>query len=154
MEAACQVKEDIAKSFHEGDKVLMVHGGANKAGRFLEVAVFEEGGRKGGLWLLEGREGRAGGDLRTSCIVWWLLVRQVRSLYRPNLRWLWYLGVALRTALLRRFCNQSRELALRQRLAGTILDVRCYNRRLVSRGWDSLRVAWIRYKCRRLSRRG
>jgi hypothetical protein len=36
--------------------VLMVHGGDNKAGRFLEVAVFAEGGRKGELWLLEGRD--------------------------------------------------------------------------------------------------
>jgi hypothetical protein len=31
VEEACQVKEDIAKSFREGDKALMVHGGANKA---------------------------------------------------------------------------------------------------------------------------
>jgi hypothetical protein len=44
--AACQVKKDIAKSFREGDKALMVHGGANKVERFLEVAVFVEGGRK------------------------------------------------------------------------------------------------------------
>jgi hypothetical protein len=44
VEAASQVKEDIAKSYREGDKALMVHGGANKAGRFLEVAVFAEGG--------------------------------------------------------------------------------------------------------------
>ena len=58
MEVACLVKENIAKSFCEGDKALMVHGGDNKAGRFLEVAVFVEGGRKGGLWLSEGRNGR------------------------------------------------------------------------------------------------
>jgi hypothetical protein len=58
VEAACLVKENIAKSFREGDKALMVHGGDNKAGRFLEVAVFAEGGRKGGLWLPEGRDGR------------------------------------------------------------------------------------------------
>jgi hypothetical protein len=68
VEAVCQVKEDIAKSFREGDKALMVHGGANKAGRFLEVAVFAEGGRKGGLWLLEGHDGRGwqhfAGELR------------------------------------------------------------------------------------------
>jgi hypothetical protein len=54
VDAACQVKEDIAKSFREEDKALMVHGGANKAGRFLEVAMYAEGGRKGGLWLPEG----------------------------------------------------------------------------------------------------
>jgi hypothetical protein len=58
VEAACLVKENIAKSFREGDKALMVHGGENKSGRFLEVAVFAEGGRKGGIWLPKGRDGR------------------------------------------------------------------------------------------------
>jgi hypothetical protein len=52
------MKEDIAKSFCEGDKALRVHGGANKAGRFLEVAVFAKGGRKGGLWIPEGHDGQ------------------------------------------------------------------------------------------------
>jgi hypothetical protein len=68
VEAASQTKEDIAKSFREGDKALMVHGGANKAGRFLEVAVYAEGGRKGAVWLPEGRDGRGwrrfAGELR------------------------------------------------------------------------------------------
>jgi hypothetical protein len=68
VEAACQVKEDIAKSFREGDKALMVHGDTNKAGRFLEVVVFAEGGRKGAIWLPEGRNGRGwrrfAGELR------------------------------------------------------------------------------------------
>ena len=36
----------------------MVHGDANKARRFLEVAVFAEGGRKGGLWVLKGHDGK------------------------------------------------------------------------------------------------
>jgi hypothetical protein len=58
VEAASQVKDDIAKSYREGDKVLMVHGGVNKAGRFLEVSVYAEGGRKGVIWLPEGRFGR------------------------------------------------------------------------------------------------
>jgi hypothetical protein len=49
VEEACQGKEDIAKLLREGDKALMVHGGANKAGRFLELVVFAEVGRKGGL---------------------------------------------------------------------------------------------------------
>jgi hypothetical protein len=35
VEVACLVEEDIAKSFCEGNKVCMVHGGANRAGRFL-----------------------------------------------------------------------------------------------------------------------
>jgi hypothetical protein len=80
VDAACQVKEDIAKSFREGDKALMVHGGANKVERFLEVAVFAEGGRKGSLWLLVtknaegGRMDGAGSALRASCVVFWLQV--------------------------------------------------------------------------------
>jgi hypothetical protein len=55
VEEACLEKEDITKSYREGGKVLMVHGGANKAGRFLEVFVYAEGGRKGVLWLPDGR---------------------------------------------------------------------------------------------------
>ena len=74
VEAACQVKEDITKSFHEGEKALMVHGGANKAGRFLEVAVFAEGGRKGGVWLPEGRDGRG----------WWRFTSELRLLLAPD----------------------------------------------------------------------
>jgi hypothetical protein len=54
VEAASRVKDDIAKSYREGDKILMVHGGVNKAGRFLEVSTYAEGGRKGVLWLLKG----------------------------------------------------------------------------------------------------
>ena len=54
-----QVKADIAKSYREGDEALMVHVGVNKAGSFLEVAVFAKGGRKGIIWLPEGR-GRRG----------------------------------------------------------------------------------------------
>ena len=68
VEEACKVKEDIAKSFREGDKTLMVHGGANKAERFLEVAMFAEGGHKGAVWILEGQDGRGwrrfAGELR------------------------------------------------------------------------------------------
>ena len=68
VEEACLEKEDIAKSYREGDKVLMVHGGTNEAGRFLEVSVYAERGRKGVLWLPEGRFGRGwhpfAGELR------------------------------------------------------------------------------------------
>jgi hypothetical protein len=63
-----QVKEEIAKTFREGDKAMMVHGGGNKAGRFLEVSFLEVGGRKGVIWLPEGRFGRGwrrfAGELR------------------------------------------------------------------------------------------
>jgi hypothetical protein len=63
-----KVKDDIANSCREGDKVLMVHGGVNKAGRFLEVPVYAEGGRRGVLWLPEGCYGQGwrhfAGDLR------------------------------------------------------------------------------------------
>jgi hypothetical protein len=58
VEAASRVKDDIAKSYCEGDKVLMVHVGVNKARRFLEVSIFVEGGRRGVLWLLKDRFGR------------------------------------------------------------------------------------------------
>jgi hypothetical protein len=58
MEVATQVKEDISNSYCEGDKVLIVHGGSNKAGRYLEVSVYVEGGRKGVLWIPKGRFGR------------------------------------------------------------------------------------------------
>jgi hypothetical protein len=44
-EALSQEKEDFAKSFRKS---------SNKAGRFLEAAVFVEGGRKGITWLPEG----------------------------------------------------------------------------------------------------
>jgi hypothetical protein len=52
------VKEEIAKSYREGDKAMMVHGGGNKAGRFLEVSILAESGHKGVIWLPEGRFGR------------------------------------------------------------------------------------------------
>ena len=58
VEAACLVEENIAKSFREGNKEFMVHGGANKGGRFLEVSIYAEGGRKGVLWIPEGRFGQ------------------------------------------------------------------------------------------------
>ena len=70
VEAAIQaeVKEEIAKTFCEGDKATMVHMGGNKAGRFLEVSVMVEGGYKGVIWLPEGRFGRGwqcfAGELR------------------------------------------------------------------------------------------
>lgn len=41
------VKKDFVKSYHEDVKALMVRGGGNKAVRYLKVAVFAEGGRKG-----------------------------------------------------------------------------------------------------------
>ena len=50
--------EDLALSYCEGDKVTMVHGGGNKTGRFLEVSALAEGGRKGVIWLPEGRYGQ------------------------------------------------------------------------------------------------
>jgi hypothetical protein len=50
-------EEDFAKSFREDGKALMVHKGSNKSGRFLVAAVFAEGGWRGGIWFLKGREG-------------------------------------------------------------------------------------------------
>lgn len=52
------VKAVITKAYRkDGEKALMVHGGGNKAGRFLEVVVYAEGGRKGVIWLPEDRGG-------------------------------------------------------------------------------------------------
>jgi len=50
--------ENFVKSFREDSKVLIVQRGGNRAGRFLEMASFAIGGRKGFIWFLEGREGQ------------------------------------------------------------------------------------------------
>jgi hypothetical protein len=59
---------DLVKYFKEDVKVLMVRGGENKSGRYLEVVVFAEGGRKGAIWIPEGCKGwgwaRVAGELR------------------------------------------------------------------------------------------
>ncbi len=59
---------DFVKYFREDTKALMVRGNGNKAGRFLEVVAYAEGGRKWPIWLLEGRAGwgwsRVVGELR------------------------------------------------------------------------------------------
>jgi hypothetical protein len=48
---------DFVKYFPEDTKALMVRGSGNKAGRFLEVVAYVEGGWKGAIWLPEGRGG-------------------------------------------------------------------------------------------------
>ncbi len=50
-------KEDFIKSYREDEKVLMVRGGGNKAGRYLEVAIYAKCGRKGIIWLPDSRGG-------------------------------------------------------------------------------------------------
>jgi hypothetical protein len=49
---------DFVKSFREALKVLIVRRGGNLAGRFLEVAVYAVGGRRGIILIPEGRKGR------------------------------------------------------------------------------------------------
>jgi len=49
---------DFVKSFREESKLVIVRKGGNQAGRFLEVSSFAVGGRKGSIWLPEGRDGR------------------------------------------------------------------------------------------------
>jgi hypothetical protein len=51
------VKKDFVKSYCEDVKALIVSGGGNKAGRYLEVAPDAEGGRKWVSLLSEGCEG-------------------------------------------------------------------------------------------------
>jgi hypothetical protein len=59
VETASQLKANIAKSYLEGgEKALMVHGGDNKAGRFLEVSIIAKGGCEGDIWLPEGHGGQ------------------------------------------------------------------------------------------------
>jgi hypothetical protein len=49
--------KEFVKSFREGAKVLIVHRGGNKDGRFLEVAAYGMGTRRGILLIPEGRGG-------------------------------------------------------------------------------------------------
>jgi len=50
--------KDFVRSFREGSKVLIIRRGGNVAGRFLEVAVYVVGGRRGFICIPEGYEGR------------------------------------------------------------------------------------------------
>jgi hypothetical protein len=52
-----QRKDGFARLFREEARVLKVRTGSNKAGCFLEAAVFVEGDRKGVIRLPEGRRG-------------------------------------------------------------------------------------------------
>ena len=52
-----QRKKDFARTFRDEVRVLKVRLGSNKAGCFLEVAVFVEGGRKGVIRIPEGHGG-------------------------------------------------------------------------------------------------
>jgi hypothetical protein len=52
-----QRKEEFARSFRGKVRVLKIRIGSNKAGCFLEVAVFVEGGQKGVIRISEGRGG-------------------------------------------------------------------------------------------------
>jgi hypothetical protein len=54
------VKKVTVTYFWEGENMLMVRGGSNKAGRFLEVAIYAKGGWKGIIWLPKGRNGGDG----------------------------------------------------------------------------------------------
>jgi hypothetical protein len=52
-----QLKEGFTRMHQDEVRVLKVRLGSNKAGCFLELAVFVEGGRKGVIWIPEGRGG-------------------------------------------------------------------------------------------------
>jgi hypothetical protein len=62
------VKKDFVSSYCKDPKALMVRWGGNKASRYLEVANYAKGGRKGINWIPEGRKGwrwsRVMGELR------------------------------------------------------------------------------------------
>jgi hypothetical protein len=55
-----QKKDGFARSFRDEMRALKVRTGSNKAGCFIEAAVFVEGNRKGVVRLPEGRGGWAG----------------------------------------------------------------------------------------------
>jgi hypothetical protein len=59
MESLLGYPEDIVfiKSYREGSKLTIAQRDSNQGGRFLEVAVFGLGGRKGLILILEGRGG-------------------------------------------------------------------------------------------------
>jgi len=50
--------KDFVRSYREGSKVLIVRRGGNADGRFLEVAAYAVGGRRGIIYFPEGYEGR------------------------------------------------------------------------------------------------
>jgi hypothetical protein len=52
------VFEDFVKSYMEGSKVTIVRRGRNRFGRFLEVAVYAMGDRRGMTLFPEGQDGR------------------------------------------------------------------------------------------------
>lgn len=47
------VKKDFVTSYYGDVKALMLRGGGNKAGRYLEVAAYAKGDCKVVIWLLE-----------------------------------------------------------------------------------------------------
>jgi hypothetical protein len=51
--------EDFVKSFREESKAWIVRKGCNKDGRFLELAVYAVGGRRG---FINSRKDEEGGD--------------------------------------------------------------------------------------------
>jgi hypothetical protein len=53
----CPEDQEFIKSFREGLKIVITWRGSNQAGRFLEVAVFGMGGRKGFILIPESRGG-------------------------------------------------------------------------------------------------
>jgi hypothetical protein len=55
--------ENFVKSFREGSKVIIVRRGGNCSGRFLEVAVYAVGGRRGMIVFPEGCDGRGWGQV-------------------------------------------------------------------------------------------
>ncbi len=50
--------EDFVKSFRQGSKVTIVQRGGNRFGRFLEVAGYAVGGRRGLVLFPKGRDGQ------------------------------------------------------------------------------------------------
>ena len=63
-------KGEFARSFNDEVRVLKIWMGSNRAGCFLEAAVFVEGGRKGVIRLPKDRGG----------LGWWIFMEELRPL--------------------------------------------------------------------------
>jgi hypothetical protein len=78
---------DFLKSYREGSKVTIVRKGENSSGRFLEVAVYDVGGRKGLVCFSKVVMGEDGVVSLASCLKSWLFLKM------PGRRWGRQLGL-------------------------------------------------------------
>jgi hypothetical protein len=85
--------EEFVKPFREESKAIIIRRGGNKAGRFLEVAVYAEGGRRGLVMFPEGRGGRGwsrvAGELSKALVHLEAVYGSVSGHWRIDRRFCW-----------------------------------------------------------------